>query len=171
MNVLIKFLIGVSLIYLYLIYYHKIEIINILDLTHSTFIRQMIFELVPFFVLFGIRDMQFINITSASEFFSSIIGRSIMSTVGFTIVTIILTKINNPVKLNPISISNKKEEVKEEIKEVEIRDEEVKDEETTDPEEIKESYSNIYPKKYMKNNNKLNNLLLQSTNIHSYSLI
>ena len=170
MNVLIKFIILVSVIYMYLIYYHKIDISNILDLTHTTFIRQIIFEIIPFIVLFGIKDMQFINITSASNFFSSIIGRSIMSTVGFTIVTILLTKINNQSKINNLfgsaNISNKKEEPEKEEPEKEI----IKEEENNN-QEIEEKPPIQYAGLYVGNSTNLNNLLLQSNNNQSYTLI
>ena len=165
MNVLIKFLILVTVIYMYLIYYHKIDLSNILDLTHTTFIRQIIFELIPFVVLFGIKEMQFINISSASNFFSSIIGRSIMSTVGFTIVTIVLTKINN--LFGSANISNKKEEPeKDTIKEDENNDQD-NEEKLDNNETVPVQYAGVY----MGNSTNLNNLLLQSNNNQSYTLI
>jgi hypothetical protein len=156
---------------MYLIYYHKIDLSNILDLTHTTFIRQIIFELIPFVVLFGIKEMQFINISSASNFFSSIIGRSIMSTVGFTIVTIVLTKINNQSKINNLfgsaNISNKKEEPeKDTIKEDENNDQD-NEEKLDNNETVPVQYAGVY----MGNSTNLNNLLLQSNNNQSYTLI
>jgi hypothetical protein len=145
---------------MYLIYYHKIKLSNILDLTHTTFIRQIIFELIPFIVLFGIKEMQFINITSASSFFSSIIGRSIMSTVGFTIVTIVLSKLNNQSKINNLfsttNIPNKKEEPENEEKD------DIDNDNKIIPNQIAGAY---------KNTTNLNNLLLQSNNNQSYNLI
>ena len=155
MNTLIKFIILVSIIYMYLIYYHKIDLSNILDLTHTTFIRQIIFEIIPFIVLFGIKEMHFINITSASNFFSSIIGRSIMSTVGFTIVTVLLSKLNNQSKINnlfgSVNLPNKKEEPEKYT--ILPKDEEKEHNQEIIPNQIAGAY---------KSNTNLNNLLLQS---------
>jgi hypothetical protein len=128
---------------------------------HTAFIRQLIFELIPFFVLFGIRDIQFINIASAADFFNSIIGRSMMGMIGFTFVTYFLTNINInklPTKNTTYSEASKQENT----------------EETTEQntEQNIEQDNTIYQKNspvefyhnYRIKNNKLDNLLLQKNN-------
>jgi len=91
MQTLSIFLFIILGIYLYLIYYHKINTSNILDVMHTSFIRQFVFELIPFIILFGTRDMHFINITNASQFFNSVIGRSMIGMIGFTFVSYVIT--------------------------------------------------------------------------------
>jgi hypothetical protein len=54
---------------------------------HAAFTRQFIFELIPFIILFSVREMKFVDISSASEFFNSIVGRSIIGMIAFTFVT------------------------------------------------------------------------------------
>ena len=58
---------------------------------HTSFIRQFVFELIPFIILFGTRDMHFINITNAPQFFNSVIGRSMIGMIGFTFVSYVIT--------------------------------------------------------------------------------
>jgi hypothetical protein len=103
MQSLVVFLILVILIYTYLIFYHNIDINNILDVMHSAFIRQFIFELIPFIILFGAREMHFVNISTAPEFFNSVIGRSMLGMIAFTFVSYIVVSAT-PNKPNPISI-------------------------------------------------------------------
>jgi hypothetical protein len=103
MQTLSIFLIIILGIYLYLIYYHKIDTSNILDVMHTSFIRQFIFELIPFIILFGTRDMHFINITNAPQFFNSVIGRSMIGMVGFTFVSYVITAAT-PLKPSAVSV-------------------------------------------------------------------
>jgi hypothetical protein len=103
MQTLVVFLIIVLLIYSYLIFYHKIDINNILDVMHTAFIRQFIFELIPFIILFGAREMHFINVSTAPEFFNSVIGRSMLGMIAFTFVSYVVVSAT-PQKPNPISI-------------------------------------------------------------------
>lgn len=91
MQTLSIFLFIILGIYLYLIYYHNIDTSNILDVMHTSFIRQFVFELIPFIILFGTRDMHFINITNAPQFFNSVIGRSMIGMIGFTFVSYVIT--------------------------------------------------------------------------------
>jgi hypothetical protein len=116
MQPLIIFLFISILIYLYLIYYHKIDINNILDVMHTAFVRQFIFELIPFIILFGAREMHFINVASAPEFFSSVIGRSMIGMVAFTFVSYILISAT-PQKPSPISINTDNEDNEDNINE------------------------------------------------------
>jgi hypothetical protein len=116
MQPLIIFLFISILIYLYLIYYHKIDINNILDVMHTAFVRQFIFELIPFIILFGAREMHFINVASAPEFFSSVIGRSMIGMVAFTFVYYILISAT-PQKPSPISINTDDEDNEDNINE------------------------------------------------------
>jgi branched-subunit amino acid transport protein AzlD len=67
---------------------------NILDVMHSSFTRQFIFELIPFIILFSTREMKFIDIDSASNFFNSVIGRSMIGMIAFTFVTYSLSTVN-----------------------------------------------------------------------------
>lgn len=94
MNTLISFLIISGTILLYLIFYHKIDIIHIFEIMHSAFSRQFIFEIIPFIILFSVREMKFIDISSASDFFNSVIGRSIIGAFAFTFVTFSLNSVN-----------------------------------------------------------------------------
>lgn len=98
MHTLISFLIIFVLILSYLILYHEIESMQILEVMHAAFTRQFIFELIPFIILFSVREMKFVDISSASEFFNSIIGRSVIGMIAFTFVTFSLAQpnINNP---------------------------------------------------------------------------
>jgi hypothetical protein len=109
MQTLVIFLLISILIYLYLIYYHKIDINNILDVMHTAFVRQFIFELIPFIILFGAREMHFINVASAPEFFSSVIGRSMIGMIAFTFVSYVLISAT-PQKPSPISINTDNED-------------------------------------------------------------
>jgi hypothetical protein len=99
MKTFVIFIIIIIVIYFYLTHYHKVELYNILDVMHSAFIRQLSFEIIPFIVLFGFRDVQFINISSTNDFFNSVIGRSMMGMVGFTLVSYLVTSAS-PNKIN-----------------------------------------------------------------------
>lgn len=104
MQTLVIFLFISIVIYIYLIFYHKIDVNNILDVMHTAFIRQFIFELIPFIILFGAREMHFVNIASAPEFFNSVIGRSMIGMIAFTFVSYVLISAT-PQKSSPISIN------------------------------------------------------------------
>ena len=82
------------MILLYLIFYHQINIEHIVEIMHSAFSRQFIFEIIPFIILFSVREMKFIDISTASEFFNSVIGRTLIGTFAFTFVTFSLHSIN-----------------------------------------------------------------------------
>ena len=104
MHTLISFLIIFVIIFSYLILYHKIETSNLLEVMHAAFTRQFIFEMIPFIILFSVREIKFIDISTASEFFNSIIGRSIIGMIAFTFVTFSLVTTNpntNPIP-NPL---------------------------------------------------------------------
>jgi hypothetical protein len=103
MQTLATFLFIILIIYLYLIYYHKIETNNILDVMHTAFIRQLVFELIPFIILFGTREMHLINITNAAHFFNSVIGRSMIGMIAFTFVSYVITAAT-PQKPSAVSI-------------------------------------------------------------------
>lgn len=90
MQTLATFLIIIFAIYIYLIYYHKIDTHNILDVMHTAFIRQLVFELIPFIILFGTREMHFINVSNATQFFNSVIGRSMIGMIAFTFVSYVI---------------------------------------------------------------------------------
>jgi len=94
MHTLISFLIISGLILAYLIFYHKIDVFHIFEIMHSSFSRQFIFEIIPFIILFSVREMKFVDISSASEFFNSVIGRSIIGAFAFTFVTFSLNSVN-----------------------------------------------------------------------------
>jgi len=94
MHTLISFLIIFVLILSYLILYHEIESMHILEVMHAAFTRQFIFEIIPFIILFSVREMKFVDISSASEFFNSIVGRSIIGMIAFTFVTFSLAQPN-----------------------------------------------------------------------------
>ena len=101
MHTLISFLIIFTLILSYLIFYHEIESMHILEVMHAAFTRQFIFELIPFIILFSLREMKFVDISSASEFFNSIIGRSVIGMIAFTFVTFSLSAPNPPNMIKP----------------------------------------------------------------------
>jgi hypothetical protein len=101
MHTLISFLIIFSLIFSYLILYHKIDINNFLDVMHSAFSRQFIFELIPFIILFTTRELKFIDLESSSNFFNSVIGRSMIGMIAFTFATYTLSNVN-PNKINSV---------------------------------------------------------------------
>jgi hypothetical protein len=103
MQTLATFLFIILIIYLYLIYYHKIETNNILDVMHTAFIRQLVFELLPFIVLFGTREMYLINVTNAAQFFNSVIGRSMIGMIAFTFVSYVITAAS-PQKPSAVSV-------------------------------------------------------------------
>jgi hypothetical protein len=86
---------------IYILYYHKIETTNFLDVIHSGFIRQFVFELIPFIIMFGVRDMKFIDVSNTGNFFNSLIGRSILGMIGFTFVSYAITTIS-PKKTPPL---------------------------------------------------------------------
>ena len=94
MHTLSSFLIIFSLIFSYLVLYHKIDLTNVLDVMHSAFTRQFIFELIPFIILFTTREIKFIDIESAPNFFNSVIGRSMIGMVAFTFATYTLSVVN-----------------------------------------------------------------------------
>jgi hypothetical protein len=65
---------------------------------HASFTRQFIFELIPFIILFSVREIKFIDISSASEFFNSVVGRSIIGMIAFTFVSFsLITTTPNPI--------------------------------------------------------------------------
>ena len=101
MHSLISFFIIFSLIFSYLTFYHKIDLTNLLDVMHSSFTRQFIFELIPFIILFSTREMKFIDISNSSNFFNSVVGRSMIGMIGFTFVTYSLSTVN-PIKIGTI---------------------------------------------------------------------
>lgn len=101
MYTLISFLIIFSLIFSYLIIYHKIDISNFLDVMHSAFTRQFIFELIPFIILFTTRELKFIDLKSSSNFFNSVIGRSMIGMIAFTFATYSLSTVN-PLKIGSV---------------------------------------------------------------------
>jgi uncharacterized membrane protein YcgQ (UPF0703/DUF1980 family) len=95
---------------------------------HSAFLRQLSFEIIPFIVLFGIRDVQFITITNTQDFFNSVIGRSMMGMVGFTFVSYLITsasphKINTSIEKKDKDEKYEKEDEKEDEKDDEKQDE------------------------------------------------
>lgn len=94
MHTFISFLIIAGSILLYLTCYHKINIEHIFEIMHSAFSRQFIFEIIPFIILFSVREMKFVDISSASEFFNSVIGRSLIGAFAFTFVTFSLNSVN-----------------------------------------------------------------------------
>ena len=93
MHTLDSFLIIVTLIFSYLVLYHNIDITNVFDVMHSAFTRQFIFELIPFIILFTTRELKFIDIESASNFFNSVIGRSMIGMIAFTFATYTLSSV------------------------------------------------------------------------------
>ena len=101
MHTLLSFLIIFSLIFSYLILYHKVDVTNFLDVMHSAFTRQFIFELIPFIILFTTRELKFIDLESASKFFNSVIGRSMIGMIAFTFATYSLSSVN-PIKIGNV---------------------------------------------------------------------
>ena len=87
MHSLISFIVVIGIILFYLIIYHHVDFKNVFDVMHTAFTRQFIFELIPFIILFSVREMKFIDISTASDFFNSIIGRSMIGMIAFTFVT------------------------------------------------------------------------------------
>jgi hypothetical protein len=134
MQTLIIFLFISIIIYLYLIFYHKIDVNNILDVMHTAFIRQFIFELIPFIILFGAREMHFVNVASAPEFFNSVIGRSMIGMIAFTFVSYVLVSAT-PQKPNPININTADHD-------------DLDDHDITDKESTNEKFSSKINKKY-----------------------
>jgi len=98
MHILVSFFLVFIFILSYLLFYHQIETTNILEVMHASFTRQFIFELIPFIILFSVREMKFIDISSASEFFNSVVGRSIIGMIAFTFVSFsLVTTTPNPI--------------------------------------------------------------------------
>jgi hypothetical protein len=95
------FITVVVFICIYILYYHKIETTNFLDVIHTGFVRQFVFELIPFIIMFGVRDMKFLDISNTGNFFNSLIGRSILGMIGFTFVSYAITTIS-PKKTPPL---------------------------------------------------------------------
>jgi len=104
MHSLFSFILIFGIILSYLILYHRIDTMNVLDVMHSSFTRQFIFELIPFIILFSTREMKFIDIDTASNFFNSVIGRSMIGMIAFTFVTYSLSTVN-PIKIGSNIIS------------------------------------------------------------------
>ena len=94
MKTLFIFISVIVFICVYIIFYHKIDTNNFLDVIHTGFIRQFVFELIPFIILFGVRDMKFIDISNTGNFFGSLVGRSILGMIGFTFVSYAVTTIS-----------------------------------------------------------------------------
>jgi hypothetical protein len=61
---------------------------------HSAFTRQFIFEIIPFIILFTTRELKFIDLQSSSNFFNSVIGRSMIGMIAFTFATYTLSSVN-----------------------------------------------------------------------------
>jgi len=98
MHILVSFFLVFIFIISYLFFYHKIETSNVLEVMHASFTRQFIFELIPFIILFSVREIKFIDISSASEFFNSVVGRSIIGMIAFTFVSFsLITTTPNPI--------------------------------------------------------------------------
>lgn len=94
MHTLISYLIIFSLIFTYLVFYHNINFVNFLDVMHSAFTRQFIFELIPFIILFTTRELKFIDLETSSSFFNSVIGRSMIGMIAFTFATYSLSAVH-----------------------------------------------------------------------------
>jgi hypothetical protein len=94
MKTLFIFISVIIFICVYIIFYHKIDTNNFLDVIHTGFIRQFIFELIPFIILFGVRDLKFIDISNTGNFFGSLVGRSILGMIGFTFVSYAVTTVS-----------------------------------------------------------------------------
>lgn len=98
MHVLVSFFLVFIFIISYLFIYHQVETKNVLEVMHSSFTRQFIFELIPFIILFSVREIKFIDISSASEFFNSVVGRSIIGMIAFTFVSFsLISTTPNPI--------------------------------------------------------------------------
>jgi len=98
MTIFLRFVIITLLFYFYLTRYLKIDVGHILDTMHSAFLRQLTFELIPFIIFFGMRDTTIITFTSVNDFFNSIIGRSLVGMIGFTMVSYVLSNTPKPKK-------------------------------------------------------------------------
>ena len=98
MHILVSFFLVFIFILSYLFFYHQIETKNVLEVMHASFTRQFIFELIPFIILFSVREIKFIDISSASEFFNSVVGRSIIGMIAFTFVSFsLISTTPNPI--------------------------------------------------------------------------
>jgi hypothetical protein len=115
MQTLATFLLIILAIYLYLIYYHNINTNNILDVMHTAFIRQLVFELIPFIILFGTREMYLVNVASAPLFFNSVIGRSMIGMIAFTFVSYVITAAT-PQKPSAITVNTENPEINDDDK-------------------------------------------------------
>jgi len=107
MHVLVSFFIVFIFIISYLFIYHQVETTNILEVMHASFTRQFIFELIPFIILFSVREMKFVDISSSSDFFNSVVGRSIIGMIAFTFVSFsLISTTPNPVNTTVKQIDN-----------------------------------------------------------------
>jgi len=98
MYVLVSFFLVFIFIISYLFIYHQVKTKNVLEVMHASFTRQFIFELIPFIILFSVREIKFIDISSASEFFNSVVGRSIIGMIAFTFVSFsLISNSSNPI--------------------------------------------------------------------------
>ena len=105
MKTLFIFIAVIIFICVYIIFYHKIDVDNFLDVIHTGFIRQFVFELIPFIILFGAREMKFLDISNTGNFFGSLVGRSILGMIGFTFVSYAVTTVS-PKKNQMIPLSD-----------------------------------------------------------------
>jgi hypothetical protein len=94
MKTLFIFISIMIFICVYIIFYHKIDVDNFLDVIHTGFIRQFVFELIPFIIMFGARDMKFLDISNTVNFFSSLVGRSMLGMICFTFVSYAITTVS-----------------------------------------------------------------------------
>ena len=101
MKTLIIFITIMIFISIYIIFYHKIDLTNFLDVIHTGFIRQFVFELIPFIIMFGVREMKFLDISTTANFFGSLVGRSMLGMICFTFVSYAITTVS-PKKSQPI---------------------------------------------------------------------
>jgi len=101
MKTLSIFIAVIIFICIYILYYHKIDTTNFLDVIHTGFVRQFVFELIPFIIMFGVRDLKFLDTSNTGNFFNSLIGRSILGMIGFTFVSYAITTIS-PKKTPPL---------------------------------------------------------------------
>jgi hypothetical protein len=102
MHPLVSFIIIFIIIISYLILYHEIQTTHILEVMHAAFTRQFIFEIIPFIILFTTREMKFIDISTTSNFFNSIIGRTLIGMIAFTFVTFSLISPPTPNNSKPV---------------------------------------------------------------------
>jgi len=102
MKTLFIFISVIIFICVYIIFYHKIDVNNFLDVIHTGFIRQFVFELIPFIIMFGVREMKFIDVSNTANFFGSLVGRSMLGMIGFTFVSYAITTVS-PKKMPNIS--------------------------------------------------------------------